>query len=112
MRSFEGHGPLPPIRNGEAESRAFSGLRCHPDPSAGPVDHFPAKRQADARPRIFLARMQTLEDPKNALEILWVDPNTVVARRKLPLSRTMFHLNVDLRRTFAAVFDGIADEIL
>src|SRR4030095_3690564 len=68
--------------------------------------------QPDASSGIFPARVQTLEDSENALEILRVDADAIVTHRKLPLSSAMFHIDVDLRRTFAAVFDGIADEIL
>src|SRR5215475_11531881 len=102
MRRFERHGILPSIGDGETERRTFPGLRRHPDTAAVAFDDFLAQRQPDASPGIFLARMQTLEDPENALEILRLDADAIVAHRELPLAAATFHLDVHLRRTVTA----------
>src|SRR5437762_1052988 len=51
-----------PVRNCEEKRRPVAGLRLDPDSPAVALDDFLAKRQADSRARVFIPRVQSLED--------------------------------------------------
>src|SRR6266496_4978458 len=114
------------------ERGAFARLAL--DPNASPVtfDDFLADRQADARARILVERVQTLENDEYLVEILRVDADAVVAHAEVPLLgllpgnrlRRADGGNLAIRRRFAhradvdarllrpAELDRIADEVL
>jgi hypothetical protein len=58
--------------------RTLARLRLHPDFSAVALDDLFANRQTNAGARIFVARVQALEDLKYPLPILRIDADPVV----------------------------------
>src|SRR5712691_7249283 len=73
--------------NGESEmkSSSFSGFGFKPNLSAVTFDDFFAERQADAGARIFVPRVEALEEHENAFKILRGNANAVISNRKQPL---------------------------
>ncbi len=63
-------------------------------------------------PGIFLPVVQALEDDEDALEILRVDPDAVVADREDPLHVFLLDADMDFRPFFAVELDRIADQVL
>ena len=72
------------FRNSEVECGPLSGLRFYPDFAAMALYNSLAKGQAYAGPGVFLFAMQALKDDEEALKILWVYANAVVAHREYP----------------------------
>lgn len=56
--------------------------------------------------------MQTLENDKNPLGVLWCDPEAIVAHREYPGTMVARCPDMDGWRRRAAEFDGIAEEVL
>src|SRR5436305_8241348 len=104
---------LPALHNGqrEVECRAIARLRFHPDAATIPLHHALADRQADTRAGNSLA-MQPFEHTENGLVILRLNPHSVILHGKLPFGFTPGRRDMNARRLHAAVFDGIADQIL
>ena len=66
------------------ERRALPRFRFHPDASAVAVHDSLANGQTDARARILLAAVQTLEDEEDAFLVFGVDADAVVAHGEVP----------------------------
>ena len=71
-----------------------------------------ADRQADARAGIFLAVVQALEDDEDALEILGLDADAVVADRENPVLFIFFDTHMDHGWFLAMELNGIPDQVL
>src|SRR5580704_17026826 len=103
---------LVPVRNGEPERGALADRRLYPDESAEVFDYFSAERQADAAAGVLVA-IEAVEDHEDFFGKLRVDANSIVLDRKHPFpSRVPRGGDVDVGWLVAAVFDGVADEIL
>jgi hypothetical protein len=76
------------------------------------LDDFLANSKAYPRAWIVRTRMKTLKNLKNAVVILWVDADPVVADRKNPMVPVLPGVHVNARRPVTAKLDGIADDIL
>src|SRR4029077_16278424 len=70
----------------EAKRRAFACFRLHPDAPAVALDDLLADRQAHAGAAILFASVQPLEDNEDAVVVLRVNPDAVVAHREDPLA--------------------------
>src|SRR5208282_1091751 len=92
--------------------RAQVGFGLDPDGAAVPFGDSFADRQTDAGAGIMAAGMQALEDLENAVEILGVYADAIVANVNDPAFRLLARADVDFRRAFAAEFKGVADEVL
>ena len=68
----------------EEKRRAFAELRFHPHRAAGLLDDPAADGQPDPGAGIFVARVEALEDGEDAMEILRLDADAVVANGKDP----------------------------
>ncbi len=66
------------------ESGPLSEFRLHPDAAPVPLHDLFANGKPDAGAGIFAAGVQALEDEKNALEILRLNANAVVAYAEVP----------------------------
>ena len=84
----------------------------NPDFPAVSFDDFFADCQSNAGSRILAARMQSLEDHKNAFRILWTDADAVILYPEQPFFLTLLRADMDRGRMFAAELDGIADQVL
>ena len=73
----------------EVEGRALAGLGLDPDAPAVALDDLLADRQADAGARVLVPAVQALEDDEDALEVLRVDADAVVAHREDPLAAVL-----------------------
>src|SRR5690242_15276809 len=82
--------------NGERERGAVAGFGLHPDAPADAFDDLLAHRQADPRPRVLLARVETLEHLEDAVRVLGIDADPVVAHREHPLVRPPANADVHL----------------
>src|SRR5664279_342432 len=71
-------------RQREVERRAFTRLRLDGDDAAVALDDLLADSEADAGAGEFVAFVQTLEHPKDALEVARIDADAVVADREGP----------------------------
>src|SRR5579871_1317940 len=69
---------------GEVEPRAAGERGVEPDPAAEVVDDLAGHGQADAGARVGAALVQPLEDHEDALGVLRLDPDPVVAEREQP----------------------------
>ncbi len=94
------------------EGGTLAGLRLDPDAPAVPFHDAFADGQPDTRAGIILALVQTLEDDEDALEILRVDTNTVIADREDPVGCLFFDTYMNFRFLLAMKLDGIADQVL
>src|SRR5262249_36328806 len=92
---------------------ALSWFGLDPDPAAVVLDDPLAQCQSDARAGIFAARMQALEDQKDALEVLRIDADSVVLDPKQPRIVPRFGSHMYLRRAIrAAKLDGVTHQVL
>src|SRR3954449_11866882 len=102
---------------GRTEARS-AGVRVQPDPAAVPLDDLLAHRQADAGPGELVLAVQTLEDHEDALAVLGLDADAVVAAAEQVLGRRavvgalLLHGQAHGGRLFTAELDRIADEVL
>ena len=69
-------------------------------------------RQPNSCPRILRARVQTLENHKDLLSILGIDPDPVILDAEHPLVAPAFCLDLNPWYPIVPEFDGITDEIL
>src|SRR5687767_13834135 len=99
-------------RNREKERRSLAWLRFHPDAPAVPLDDLFTHGQPDARSRVLVPGVQSLEDHKNSPEVLRLDPNAIVAHAENPIPLSGFHAHVNARRFVAPELDPVAHEIL
>src|SRR5688572_19133643 len=86
------------VRDGEEEHRALVRDRLDTDAAAVPLDDLAAEGQSDARALVFLTRVQPLEHLEDPLEVLRLDPDTVVGHRELPRRSFARRLDVHNRR--------------
>src|SRR5262249_25851854 len=91
---------------------AFARFRGDPDAPAVALYNLFADRQPNAATGILALGVQALKHLKDALEILWVDADTVVAYRQHPLPALALHPDVNVGRLLAAELQGIADKVL
>src|SRR5687767_10700860 len=70
---------------GEIERRSFSGGGLHPNNPAVSFDNLFADRQPNARAGVLIARVESLEQHENALEVLRVNADAIVRDRKHPV---------------------------
>src|ERR1043166_111259 len=71
-----------------------------------------AKSEADTGSRVFLASIEPLKDHEYALDVSRVKPDAIIPDTKEHLVLSGSGANRNFRRSFAAVFDGIADQVL
>lgn len=94
------------------ENRAFSGLRFDPNSSTMMLHNFLAARQSDARSRPFRACFKSLKNPKDTVEMWWLDTNPIISYVQLPIGFLPHCADMNLKRSLAGKLDGIADKIL
>lgn len=70
-----------------------------------------AQREPDAGPLVFLRRMQPLEDVEDPVLVVWLDPDSLVSDRYLPLSDGAPSRNVNAWGV-PAILDGVANQVL
>src|SRR5579884_52793 len=100
-------------RHGELERRSAAGLGFNPDAAVVSLDDALADGQADAGTGILVARVQPFKKPKDQLAVLRLNADAVVGDRKKPVAGLILRANVNHRRPErAAVFDGVADQVL
>src|SRR6267142_1818498 len=99
-------------RKGAIEGRLLSRNGFDPDTAAMPLHNPLADRQAHPCAWIFMARMQTLKDIEDAIEVFRGDSQPRIAHRKHPLRRLAPRVDVNARRIRAAKFDGIPQQVL
>ncbi len=76
-----------------------------------PVDDFLADREANTGAGILCAGVQPLEKQKNALLILWVHADPIIADRESPLASQTDGGDMYFGSLLLAVFDRIPYEI-
>ncbi len=103
-------GPFPPQR--EVEGRAMAWLGFDPHSAAVQFHYFFTYGEPDSGARVFFACMQSLKNLKNALEVLLLDADAIIAHDNFALRIAGEARNFDLRRIAAAKFKGVRDEIL
>src|SRR5580704_8817245 len=104
---------LSPFRESEIEGRAFSGIRVHPHPAAVAFRDLLAQCQADSGAGKLFSAVQALKHDENLLEILRLDSKPIVLHGEDPFVVAIFlGGDVDARRFRAAVFEGVADDVL
>src|SRR6185437_12306579 len=96
----------------EVEARALPLLGFDPDTAAVPFDDLLAQRQADPRAWIRFARVQALEDDKDALGILSVEADAVVRNGEQILRTVPLRADTHQRRRVATELDRVADQVL
>src|SRR5688572_10729748 len=94
------------------KARANARARLDPDASAVALDHLLADRQPDAGSRVLALVVQPLEHHEDALEVLRLDADAVVARREFPFRFSFRNRKVNSRNRSRAEFERIADEVL
>src|SRR6516225_11195680 len=83
LQEIGGHGLLR-HGQGEEEPRAAGEGGVEPDPAVEVLDDLPGHGQADASARVGAPLVQPLEDHEDALGVLRLDPDPVVAEREQP----------------------------
>src|SRR5947209_2114816 len=100
-------------REGEVKAAPPARFRFGPDAPAVALDHLFADGQPDARTRVLLAVVQALEDQENALGVLRLDADAVVAHPKEPVTVLAAGADVDPGRlAVLAELDGVAEQVL
>ena len=94
------------------EGRALAGLGLHPDAPAVAGDDAAADGEPDAVAGQLVAAVQALEHDEDALEVLGLDADAVVAHPQVPLLPLLGRADVDARRRGAAELEGVADQVL
>src|SRR5271165_3281891 len=88
-------------------------LSVQPDLPAIVFDDLAAHRKSDTCPRVRSPVMQPLEDHEDAVRVLRLYPDSVVSNREQPVAAVLTcHRDLDDRRSVAAEFDGVADQVL
>ena len=87
-------------------------MRLHPDAPAVTLHDLLADGQADACAGILFSGVQALEDDKDALGILGIDADAVVADGKDPFTSLLFSRDMNPGRLLTAELDGVADQVL
>jgi hypothetical protein len=77
-----------------------------------PLDDLLADRQPEPSAAVLSLGVQPLEDHEDALRILWLDTNAVVANAEEPFISLTLGRDVDARRVGAPVFQRVADQVL
>src|SRR4029450_13144413 len=96
----------------EEEAAACSGSGLDPDPPAVALDDLLADREADPGPGVLVASVEALEGREDALGVLEVDPDAVVAHAEDPLGVLALHADPHLGHGLAAELDRVADQVL
>src|SRR5918992_302554 len=94
------------------KARAHARSRLDPDASAVALDHLLADRKPNAGTRVFALVVQPLEHHEDALEVLRLDADAVVAHRKLVAFAPVLDRDVNARHVLRAELERIADEVL
>src|SRR5256714_2794295 len=102
---------LPDCGQRERERRAPARLGLDPDPAAVALHDLFADREPDARTRVLVLPVQPLENDEDALEVLGIDPDAVVADVKHPLAVVPLRRNPNLRRARPAELEGVREQI-
>jgi hypothetical protein len=89
------------------KGRAFAGLGLHPDSPPVTFHHPFADRQTSARPGVLRMIVLRLEDDKNALGVLRIDPDTVIADRKKSVPAQLLGRHMNANRRFSVVLEGV-----
>src|SRR5438045_1417113 len=97
--------------NGEEKSRTLPGPGLDPDAAAMPLDDPLSDREADAGAWILVAAVQPLENHKDAIEVLRLDADPVVADTEQPVSVLLGRGNVHLRSRRTAEFQRVRDQV-
>ena len=101
------------VAEGKAESGALAWLGFRPDTAAMAVNDPRDGGQADAATLEFFGFVQALEGREDAVGVLHVEADAVVAHEEYPLSIDCFAAEFDLRRGFlAGVFPGVLQQVL
>src|SRR5205823_7981930 len=109
-RGWPLHWPNHMNGEGEKEGRSLPECRFHPDAAAVALHDALTDRQADSGSRIRMP-VQPLENSKDLLNIVGVDPDAVVPHGEMPFFVLTPGANVNLRRVRGTVFDRVADQI-
>src|SRR5258706_2354810 len=96
----------------EPEGAAPARFGFDPDAAAVAVHHLLADRQADAGARVLALVVQALEHHEDALEVLHLDADAVVAHGDLELAFFFKTGNFDPRLRLAAELEGVAHQAL
>lgn len=96
----------------EEERSPFADLRLHPDPAAVSLNDLLADRQTDPGAGVLLPRMEPLEDAKDPLGVLGVEPNPVIPHRKHPFLPVSLRGDMDTGESGATKLQRIPDQIL
>src|SRR5579862_2665882 len=107
-----GADPLAGVREGEVECCSFSRGGVDPDSSAIAFNHALANCESNAGPAVFLVAMKPFEYTKDILLVLRIDPDAVILNREAPRRALIKSMNVNPRRFFGPVLEGVPDQIL
>jgi len=97
----------------ESECRSPAEFGFDPDPAAIPLHDSVTNGQTDPGSGVVVGGMETFEEPKNNLFVLWRYTDTVVGNRELiatglPLTSDMHgQLSIGI-----AILEGVCDQIL
>src|SRR5260221_3708868 len=94
------------------ECTAGAGLRGDPDAPAVALDHFLADGEADTGARVLGLVVQTLEHHEDALEILRLDTDAIVADGELEVGFLFDAGDVDPGHRRRAELERVADQVL
>src|ERR1019366_8906244 len=90
----------------------MSGFGLHPDLASVALLNFLADGEPDASAGKLFGTVQALEEDENALGVLWLDANAVIAHREDPVVSYPDRGNVYPGRVRTLEFDAIADQVL
>ena len=99
-------------RQGEMKRAALAGAARHPDPSAVLVDDALADGQPDAGARVVLLAVQALERLEDALGMLEVHADAVVAHREAPAAVVALGEDAHARSFLTGELHRVPDEVL
>src|SRR5690349_9926209 len=91
------------FRDQEVKGSTGTGAFPQPDPAPVELDDLAAQRQADARPAVFVAQVQPLEDGEDPLGVLLVDADAVVGDGEQPLLALRLRADLDARPALGIV---------
>ena len=100
-------------RKSEAEGRPCPG-RGFVEPDTAPIllDDPLADRQAYSTSVVLLAAVEALENREDLLGIVRLNANAIIRYREQVPAVALAGRNMDARRLAAAIFDGVADQVL
>src|ERR1039458_8983579 len=90
----------------------MSGFGLHPDLASVALHNFLADGEPDASAGKLFGTVQALEEGENALGVLRLDANAVIAHREDPVVAFQDRGNVYPGRVRPPEFDAIADQVL